>query len=250
MLSVWFVHNKPQPNRKRGNKIKRFDTETEKRKIMNEIIIAKTTSLGTGKLATTTNKIIDLSNKDAQNEKERAKLITNVVNEKMYEKGGFTAASEWAEKFLFMSKSTLSRIVKATNRFSNDENVWKCFTMSQMFEMSGCTDEKLNRLEIKPSMTCKEIRDKIKADDKIISDPNEETPIEETLIDTPNDETHNDETPDEENPFDETTIDRKWKLYKRTNDITEMSATIRHLGTCYVVYYNNEYGIYTECPNV
>ena len=52
---------------------------------MNEIIIAKTNELGTGILATTTNKIIDLSNKDAQNEKERAKLIANVVNEKLFE---------------------------------------------------------------------------------------------------------------------------------------------------------------------
>ena len=184
---------------------------------MNEIIIAKTNELGTGKLATTTNKIIDLSNKDTENEKTRACLIANVVNEKLYEKGGFTAASEWAEKYLMMNKSTLSRIVKAANRFSNDVNVWKFFTLSQMFEMSACTDEKLNRLEIKPSMTCKQIRDIIKADDEVITAPNDETPNDE-----------------------------KRELYKSTIDITELAATIRHLGKCYVEYCEPNYAIYTE----
>lgn len=202
---------------------------------MNEIIIATTNELGTGKLATTTNKIIDLSNKDTENEKTRAVLIANVVNEKLYEKGGFTAASEWAEKYLMMNKSTLSRIVKAANRFSNDVNVWKFFTLSQMFEMSACTDEKLNRLEIKPSMSCKQIRDIIKADAEIISAPNDETPNDETPNDeTPNDETLNDETPNERHEI------------KRTKDITEMSATIRHYGACFVEFKNDEYIIYAE----
>lgn len=199
---------------------------------MNEIIIAKTNELGTGKLATTTNEIIELSNKDTENEKTRACLIANVVNEKLYEKGGFTAASEWAEKYLLMNKSTLSRIVKAANRFSKDVNVWKHFTLSQMFEMSACTDEKLNRLEIKPSMTCKEIREKIKADDEVINTPNDETAV--------------DETPNDKTAIDETTIDGNWTLYKSTVDITELAATIRKLGVCRVAYFEPNYAIYTE----
>lgn len=146
---------------------------------MNEIILSKTNELGKGVLGTTTNKIITLSTAEINSAKQRAVLIAKVVNEKMFEKGGFENPSQWAEKYLDMNKSTLSRIVKTANRFSTNAEYWERYTLSQLFEMASATDEKLERCAITPEMSCAKIREAIKNDGEMI-DVNPETETTET----------------------------------------------------------------------
>lgn len=146
---------------------------------MNEIILSKTNELGKGVLGTTTNKIITLSTAEINSAKQSAVLIAKVVNEKMFEKGGFENPSQWAEKYLDMNKSTLSRIVKTANRFSTNAEYWERYTLSQLFEMASATDEKLERCAITPEMSCAKIREVIKNDGEMI-DVTPETEATET----------------------------------------------------------------------
>lgn len=166
---------------------------------MNEIILSRTNELGKGVLGTTTNKIITLSTAEINSAKHRAVLIAKVVNEKLFEKGGFENPSQWAEKYLDMNKSTLSRIVKTANRFSNDPEKWNSYTLSQLFEMNTATDEKLERCNITPEMSCAKIREAIKNDGEMIDvapetetaeNPKTETAetVESFDTETPNDE--------------------------------------------------------------
>ena len=148
----------------------------------NEIIIRKSETLGKSKLGTITKKIIDLGNKEIENEKTRAQLITQVVDEEMF-KPAFETASEWAEKFLSINKSTLSRLLSVTRRFANVETVylandygdtfrpWDDLTLSQMFEIYKATDDEIEAANINPKMTCKEIREAIKAKNEVIDIP-------------------------------------------------------------------------------
>lgn len=171
----------------------------------NEIIIRKPETLGKSKLGTITKKIIDLGNKEIENEKTRAQLITQVVDEEMF-KPAFETASEWAEKFLSINKSTLSRLLSATRRFANVEttytdkngfmfNVWADFTLSQMFEMYKATDEEIEAAGINPEMTCKDIRNALKAKSEMIDiSDGAETEVEPATAESSDTETETEET--------------------------------------------------------
>lgn len=176
----------------------------------NEIIIRKPETLGKSKLGAITKKIIDLGNKEIENEKTRAQLITQVVDEEMF-KPTFETASEWAEKFLSINKSTLSRLLSVTRRFANVETVylandygdtfrpWDDLTLSQLFEIYKATDEEIEAAGINPEMTCKEIREAIKAKDEVIDIPDgAETEPEPATAESSDTETEEIETAEAE----------------------------------------------------
>lgn len=189
-----------------------------------EIIIKDNSAeLGTGLLATTTHDIIILSATEINSAKERAVKIAKVVNEKLFEAGGFENASQWAEKYIGVNKSTLSRIVKAVNAF-NGSHYWNDFTLSQLFEMSSSSPEKLERCCITPDMTCAKIREVLKRDDNMIDvEPNtDENPA-------------TDETPETDNTEVSTPKPVEPEV-KETKDITVVCATVRHYKKCVVEY--------------
>lgn len=145
---------------------------------MNEIIIRENAELGNSQLGKLTLKIIKLNNGEIKSEKERAVAIHKVYTERLFEKAGFATVADWSEKFIGMSKSTVSRICRAVNRFFNASDVWEAFTLSQMFEMYKLEDAKLAALNITPDLTVAEIRRRIKEDSEIIdvqSDPAEDS---------------------------------------------------------------------------
>lgn len=204
-----------------------------------EIIIKDNSAeLGTGLLATTTHDILLLSATEIHSAKQRAVKIWEVVSDKLYENGGFENPSQWAEKYIGVNKSTLSRIIKAVNAFYHqphiDENgnpidtpfnYWEEFTLSQLFEMSSASIEKIIRCNITPEMTCAKIREALKRDGEMID------------VKPSTDETTNpDETPDNNSEVSIPKPEETPEEVKETKDITVVCATVRHYKKCVVEY--------------
>ena len=214
----------------------------------NEIILAGTNELGQSKLGKVTQKIIKLNNGEINSEKERAALVAQVVNEKMYEPT-FKSVAEWSEQFLKISRSTVSRIVAIVNRFTptavyTDEygfefKIWEQFTMSQMREMYRATDEQIARCNITPDLTIKEIRERLANDNEIIDIPAAEP---ETKAEEPETDAEQETEPETEEIADNRKI---YKCVRITSLITCAISTFKHYITTNDVLLKENNGTYS-----
>ena len=140
---------------------------------MNEIIMNTSSELGQSLLGKITNRINAFTNAGIKSEKERARLISKVVTEEMYVKGGFKTVADWSEKYIGVNKSTVSRINKAVITFAENPEIWDNYTLSQMFEMVNASDDTISK--ITPDMSAKAIRALVKSEKDMVDVKSTET---------------------------------------------------------------------------
>ena len=110
---------------------------------------------------------ITLLNADVNNEKERALVLVKVSNKETLASAGFTSVEDWSKALqLNLSKATVSKSNKAVGRFHDTEehirDYWERYSLSQLEEMSGYSDDFITTCDINPTMSAKSIREALK----------------------------------------------------------------------------------------
>ena len=110
---------------------------------------------------------ITLLNADVNNEKDRALILVKVSNKETLASAGFESVTAWAEALnIGLNKATVSKSNKAVGRFHDSEehirDYWERYSLSQLEEMSGYSDDFITTCDINPTMSAKAIRDALK----------------------------------------------------------------------------------------
>ena len=110
---------------------------------------------------------ITLLNADVNNEKDRALLLVKISNKETLTSAGFDSVTAWADALnIGLSKATVSKSNKAVGRFHDTpehiRDYWERYSLSQLEEMSGYSDDFITTCDINPTMSTKSIREALK----------------------------------------------------------------------------------------